>query len=272
MPASVARRGARRREGVKSAEGAVISARASPSSTRDNENIGSDHRRPDHRRQLERQRRPQPWRSPPAHAPRGPDRGDGRRRHRREAPPEARRRDCATIAVTGDLTAKISGIADLQGHQPRCGDRLLRHRHRPARRCSASTGVYTERQRHRRGRASATSSSSRTSPPALGGGTYKVQTPKETADANREDVGSLPERHEVRDARLRRDRLPRRHLPDHQHLLDAGRPAHPGDRPDAGHRLQPQAGQPVGAGRGAAARRRRLGRSASAPASAWPSG
>lgn len=38
--------------------------------------------------------------------------------------------------------------------------------------------------------------------------------------------GRLPERDEVRDARLRRDRLPCRHLPDHQHLLDAGRPAH----------------------------------------------
>ena len=61
----------------------------------------------------------------------------------------------------------------------------------------------------------------------LGSGPYDVKTaesrPKSAADATRR----IPRRHQVRDARLRRDRRPRRHLPDRQHLLDADRPAHP---------------------------------------------
>ena len=48
----------------------------------------------------------------------------------------------------------------------------------------------------------------------------------------------------------RRIALVRRHLPDHQHLLDPGRPAQPRARPAARHGRLAQAGQRVGAPRG----------------------
>ena len=204
-------------------------------------------------------------------APRGLRPGHGRRRHRRQAPPRRWVTSCRAIsAVPATHTAKISGIADFQVTNPGAAifyldtktaqqtlarrDRRLHQRQRHGRLRVDRHPAEEERRagaRHRR---------------------YKVQTAKETADANQKDVDELHERHEVRHARLRRDRLPRRHLPDHQHLLDAGRPAHPRDRPDAGHRLQPQAGQPVRAGRGDCCSASSARCWASAPASASPSG
>ena len=131
---------ARRADGVKSAEGA--SAENVTVVDSDNKNIGSDHRRPDHREQLGRRTRPRSMEITSGHVPARPDRGDGRRRHRREAPPEDRRQ-LRVIAVTGDFTATHHRHRHLQGHQPRRRRRLLRHRHRPARAARRHRPVYT---------------------------------------------------------------------------------------------------------------------------------
>ncbi len=68
----------------------------------------------------------------------------------------------------------------------------------------------------------------------------------------------IPRRHQVRDARIRRDRRARRRVPDRQHLLDAHRPTHPRTGPVARAGRRPAAGTAVRADRGAAARPGRL--------------
>ena len=78
------------------------------------------------------------------------------------------------------------------------------------------------------------------------------------ADQGHQD--GLPGLPAHRAAGLRGDLAVRRRVPDLQHLLDHGRPAHPRVRAAAGARRQAPAGAALGAGRGADDRRRRLGR------------
>ena len=65
LPASAARARSAKADGVKSAEGAVVSMSRDRRRRRQRQH-GLHQRRPDHRRQLEQQRRPRRWRSPPA--------------------------------------------------------------------------------------------------------------------------------------------------------------------------------------------------------------
>ena len=143
-----------------------------------------------------------------------------------------------TIAVTGDFTAKITGIATFKVTNP--GAAIVYFDTATAQReLLGGTGKFTADQRDRRERGQR-----RAAQAGRGGRARRghVQAPDGEGSRRRQPFQRrlVPGRHEVRDARLRRDRPPRRHLPDHQHVLDAGRPAHPGDRPDARHRLQPQ--------------------------------
>ena len=64
----------------------------------------------------------------------------------------------------------------------------------------------------------------------------------------------------------------RRHLPDHQHLLDPGRPAQPRAGAAPGPRRLPPADQPIGGHRGARGRASSAPRSGSASATCSPSG
>ena len=73
-------------------------------------------------------------------------------------------------------------------------------------------------------------------------------------------------------AGLRRGLAGGRHLPDHQHLLDPGRPAQPRARAAAGPGRLPPADQPVGGHRGARGRASSARRSGSASATCSRSG
>ena len=263
-----ARQGRARCRACKSAEGGVTSMSVTVVDARQQEH-GAVQRRPDHRRQLDRPNDRRRWRSPPATPRSGSDQamvdadtadkhhlklGDALRGSSRSGDFTARRSPASPPSRSPTPARPSSTSTPPPPRQTLVGDRTV----------TPSFDVTAAAGRQRR--------------PAQAerrGGARRRRTRSQTAEGEgrREPQGrrQLPGRHEVRDARLRRDRLPRRHLPDRQHLLDAGRPAHPRDRPDAGHRLQPQAGQPVGAGRGGAARRRRLGPRRRRRASASPS-
>ena len=203
------------------------------------------------------------------HAPRGPDRGDGRRRHRRQARPEARRRDCAPSPSPATSRAKIFGIATFKVTNP--GAAIVYF----------DTATAQRELARQAGRVHATS----TSPPRTASattqlkqnvataldGAYKLQTAKETADANRKDVGDFL--NVMKYAMLGFAGIAFLVgiflIVNTFSMLVAQRTREIGLMRAIGS--EPPAGQPVRARRGAAARRRRLDRWASPPASASPS-
>ena len=123
------------------------------------------------------------------HAPRGPTEvmvdADTAEKHHLKLGDELR-----TIAVTGDFTAKISGIASFKVTNP--GAAVVYFDTATAqRKLLGKAGPVHARLRHRRRRASATTQLKQNVAAALGSGPYKLQTAKEAADASREDVGSF---------------------------------------------------------------------------------
>ncbi|MFD7441050.1 ABC transporter permease [Streptomyces sp. NPDC059909] len=184
LPASLVAE-VRKADGVKSAEGAVVSMSVTVVDA-DNKNMGSSNGAPtiagnwtqNDLRSME---------ITSGHAPRGPTEvmvdADTAEKHRLEIGDELR-----TIAVTGDLTARISGIASFKVTNP--GAAVVYFDTATAQRqLIGSTGVFTH--------------IAVTAEPGVGHeqlkrnvaavvpGPYKFQTQQEAADAGREDVGEF---------------------------------------------------------------------------------
>ena len=142
------------------------------------------------------------------------------------------------IAAAGRLQGDPDRHRHLQDHQPRRGRPLRRHRHRAVQAARRHPRVHRLRPDRRQGRQRRPAQGRR-----QGGHRQPLHDRHGGRDQEegQERRRQLPELHEVRDARLRRHLGPGRHLPHRQHLLDAGRPAHPRDRPDARPGLQPRA-------------------------------
>ncbi|MFJ6571985.1 ABC transporter permease [Streptomyces sp. NPDC091292] len=184
LPASVLEK-ARATEGVKSAEGAVSSMNVTVVDAK-NDNMGSTTGAPtiagnwtrNDLRSME---------ITSGHAPRGPTDvmvdADTAKKHHLELGDELR-----TIAVTGDFTAKISGIATFKVTNPGAAvvyfDTATSQRE-----LLGATGRFT--QINVTAAAGVSHTQLKQNVASALEGPYKVQTQKETADANREDIGSF---------------------------------------------------------------------------------
>ncbi|MFK4224225.1 ABC transporter permease [Streptomyces sp. NPDC019890] len=173
-------------KGVKSAEGSVTSMSVTVVNSR-NKNMGSSTGAPTIAGNWN-QNDLKAMEISSGHAPRGPTEvmvdADTAEKHRLKLGDELR-----TISVIGDLTAKISGIASFKVTNP--GAAVVYFDTATAQRAllgkeglftgvsvTAAAGVSDEQLKQNVAQ-------------VLGSGTYKLQTAKESADSNREDVGSF---------------------------------------------------------------------------------
>ncbi|QNS05778.1 ABC transporter permease [Streptomyces xanthii] len=174
-------------DGVKSAEGAVSSMNVTVVNA-DNKNMGSENGAPtiagnwtrNDLRSME---------ITSGHAPRGPTEvmvdADTAKKHHLKLGDELR-----TISVSGDIKAKISGIASFTVTNP--GAAVVYFDTATAQReLIGRTGQFTQLNIAAADGVSDTQLKKNVAAELSGNGTYKIQTQQETADANASDVGSF---------------------------------------------------------------------------------